>query len=145
MHKLKATILRFGLETGLADKCEIISWADQMLESDEPYTDWMGDLATCHDRPVSEIYGVLGSVPGQVDYDQLWSGLRDFIRERLSSSSIDPHVIISHVLTNYRNGFLPKDAEDKLIGFELDYGTAAEGYVTKDEIDEEVRQYFKTY
>ena len=58
---LHALTLQMGLEAGVVDRAEILSWADEMLKK-HPYDDDIANLALSHSASDKELCALLGKV-----------------------------------------------------------------------------------
>jgi len=84
--KSQAEWLRICLEYGLASRDEVISWADRHIaESDRPEPSVIDvALATA---PTQDLLGLLGAVPGEVEFQAIYARFFGELAKRLRNAS----------------------------------------------------------
>tara|TARA_B100000614_G_C14132669_1_gene320770 strand:- start:32 stop:496 length:465 start_codon:yes stop_codon:yes gene_type:complete len=143
MKHIQAQVFKLGIEAGLVDKEEIIDWADEILLSNEPYCNAIADLATCGNRPYSEIFTLLGELcEAHLESRIFWHEFKPFLQKKINEEITTPRAVVSLLYFHYRDGMLPREAEDQIMEFELNYDCAYEGYGSLKDMDIEVTTYF---
>ena len=121
MIREMAIALRAGLQQGFVTLTDIEQWADQVLQSDFPYEDWLGDLSTASQRGVPATYSTLGTVSGDWTPDELWTAFKELLGKKLTAGEITTREAVTVLVAQNRETPLPQLVADAVAAMSRDY------------------------